>query len=443
MDITVVKFGGTSLADAGQFRKVKNIIEADPTRRYVVASAPGKRFDDDIKVTDLLYKTLKRAQYGNKYDERLNQVCSRFQDIIDDLGLDMDIQPEIDKIREHLEGNPDRSYMGSRGEYLNSKILAKYLGFPFVDPAECVRFKDNGKLDSKKTRELLSQRLEGMEYAVIAGFYGAKEDGSIQTFSRGGSDITGSIVAEATMADMYENWTDVSGLLAADPRIVENPVSVGYITYRELRILSYMGASVLHRDAVYPVGRVGIPINIRNTNSPEDPGTMIVAERPANASTRQITGIAGFKGVSVIQIEKIMVSDGAGFTAEILDVFKDLNVPFEQCLTGIDTVSVVMSNENTEGTVLQDILYAIEERLEPDDIFVKENMAMIAVVGENVPDQYGATVDFLGALNDAGIEINTINQGAGNLNLIIDVNERDYEKTIRVLYSVIEDKYYY
>ena len=200
---------------------------------------------------------------------------------------------------------------------------------------------------------------------------------------------------------------------------------------------------MLHRDAVYPVGRVGIPINIRNTNIPEDPGTMIVAERPANASTRQITGIAGFKGVSVIQIEKIMVSDGAGFTAEILDVFKDLNVPFEQCLTGIDTVSVVMSNENTEGTVLQDILYAIEERLEPDDIFVKENMAMIAVVGENVPDQYGATVDFLGALNDAGIEINTINQGAGNLNLIIDVNERDYEKTIRVLYSVIEDKYYY
>lgn len=436
MTAKVLKFGGTSLADAEQFKKVKAIIDADPTRRYVVASAPGKRFDDDIKVTDLLYDCYNKATRGEDFEDTLGEISGRFGEIITTLGIGFDITADIDLIRRNLSNYPSKSYAASRGEYLNSKILAAYLGFNFVDPYYCIRFRADGALDSVATNEALKKVLYDLDNAVVAGFYGSGPDGNIITFSRGGSDITGSLVAKAIDADLYENWTDVSGLLAADPRIIKNPRVVEYISYRELRTLSYMGATVLHADALLPVNQAGIAVNIRNTNRPGDPGTMIVSELPAERELHTITGVAGRKGLSVIQVEKMMVSDGAGFTAIILDIFKNYSVPFEQCLTGIDTVTVIIRADYFKAKK-DELLQAINDQLEPDTLLVKENLAMIAVVGEADADYQGSTVTILGAISAAGIDLNTINQGAGALNLIVGVNEADYEEAIRAVYNSI------
>ncbi len=436
MKTTVLKFGGTSLADSGQFRKVAEIVKSDPARRYVVASAPGKRFDGDIKVTDLLIDCYELAKAGSDFEENLMEVKDRFEEITENLGVPFDMEPEMDLIRRNLKNYPSRSYALSRGEYLNSKILAAYLGFSFVDPYYCIKFKAGGELDAHATYTALHQKLSDLDHAVIAGFYGSGPDGNIITFSRGGSDITGSLVAKAIGADLYENWTDVSGLLAADPRIIDNPRVVKYISYRELRTLSYMGATVLHADALLPVNQAEIPVNIRNTNDPEAPGTMIVSELPLEREKHTITGVAGRKGLSVIQIEKIMVSDGAGFTAVILDIFKAFGIPFEQCLTGIDTVTVIVREDYMRDNK-EKLLDAIEEQLHPDTLFVRENLAMIAVVGESDADYQGSTVCILGAVSDAGIELNTINQGGGSLNLIIGINEADYEKAISAIYNSI------
>ena len=437
MKKTVLKFGGTSLADSAQFRKVKAIIEEDSSRRYVVASAPGKRFPEDIKVTDLLYACYEKASECLDFSSSLNEVKARFSEIINDLGIDFDLDPEIEKIRINLSEYPSKSYIASRGEYLNSKILAAYLGFPFVDPYNAIFFAQDGTLDSVKTSEKLRSALSDLDRAVIAGFYGSGPEGSVMTFSRGGSDITGSLVSKAVDADLYENWTDVSGLLAADPRIIDNPRVVKYISYRELRTLSYMGATVLHADALLPVNQAGIPVNIKNTNRPEDPGTMIVSDLPKERELHTITGVAGRKGLSVIQVEKMMVSDGAGFTAVILDIFKSYGIPFEQCLTGIDTVTVIIRSDFFHSK-RDELLKAIDDQLSPDTLLVRENLAMIAVVGESDADYQGSTVCILGAVSDAGIELNTINQGAGSLNLIIGVNEKDYEKAISAIYNSIE-----
>ena len=436
MKTTVLKFGGSSLADSGHFKKVSEIVKSDPSRRFVVASAPGKRFDDDIKVTDLLYNCYEKARSGLDFEDTLQEIADRFNEIIDELNIDFQMEPEIDLIRRNLKNYPSRSYAASRGEYLNSKLLATYLGFDFVDPYYCIRFHSDGSLDADSTYEELSETLRPLAKAVVAGFYGSGPDGNIITFSRGGSDITGSLVAKAVNADIYENWTDVSGLLAADPRIIDDPRVVEYISYRELRTLSYMGATVLHADALLPVNQAGIPVNIRNTNRPEDPGTMIVSELPKERELHTITGVAGRKGLSVIQVEKMMVSDGAGFTAVILDIFKSYGVPFEQCLTGIDTVTVIIRADFFKAHKYE-LLKAIEEQLHPDTLLVKENLAMIAVVGEADADYQGSTVCILGAVSDAGIELNTINQGAGSLNLIIGVNEKDYEEAIEAIYNSI------
>ena len=436
MKITVLKFGGTSLADSGQFRKVADIINSDRSRRFVVASAPGKRFDDDIKVTDLLYSCYDKAAAGRDFSDVLGKVRGRFFDIINDLGVEFDLDGEIELIRSNLSSYPSRSYVASRGEYLNSKILAAYLGFPFVDPYTCIHFDQEGQLITSLTSVDLKETLAPLDCAVIAGFYGSGPDGNIMTFSRGGSDITGSLVARAVDADLYENWTDVSGLLAADPRIIDSPRVVEYISYRELRTLSYMGASVLHADALLPVNHAGIPVNIKNTNRPEDPGTMIVSELPKERELHTITGVAGRKGLSVIQVEKMMVSDGAGFTAVILDIFKAYGIPFEQCLTGIDTVTVIIRSDYFM-IHKQELLDAIEEQLKPDTLIVREDLAMIAVVGESDADYQGSTVAILGAVSGAGIDLNTINQGAGSLNLIIGVEEKDYEKAVRAIYNSI------
>ncbi len=437
MDTIVVKFGGTSLASAEQFRKVKKIIEMDPARRLVVASAPGKRFDEDIKVTDLLLQCYKNAVTDQPVGECLTAVRDRFHDIITELGVDFPLDHEMDIIRRNLMKKPDRDYMASRGEYLNSQILALYLGYTFVDPAWCICFDVDGNFDDVMTRRAMAAALHPLKRAVIAGFYGADENGVIHTFSRGGSDITGSIVAQAAEAQLYENWTDVSGLKAADPRIVPEARTVEYLSYRELRTLSYMGASVLHTDAVLPAATLDIPINIRNTNEPENAGTMIVRKIPKGKKKYPMVGVAGRRGMSVLQVEKVMVSDGAGFSALLLDIFKNHNLPFEQCLTGIDTVTLIIQTELFEA-VKEQLLTEIRCALEPDYLGVFSGIAVIAVVGEKDTESNNANAKVLSALTTAGIEIITMNQGAGKLNLLIGVLEERYQDAIKTIYQVME-----
>ena len=438
MKTIVAKFGGTSLADAEQFRKIRRIVEEGPERRILVASAPGKRFPEDTKVTDLLLDCWEKAYAGQPFEAVLQGIRGRFQEILKGLGMDFPLDEEIETLREHLNDHPEKDYMASRGEYLNSRILAEFLGYTFVDPAWCVCFTESGELDQTMTRRAMGAALRPLKKAVIAGFYGADSDGNIHTFSRGGSDVTGSLAACAIQADLYENWTDVSGLLAADPRIVDTPHTVEYLTYRELRTLSYMGASVLHTDAVLPASDMGIPINIRNTNRPEDPGTMIVRKLPEGKTKHPVTGVAGRKGMSVIQVEKVMVSDGSGFSAIMLDILKKRRLPFEQCLTGIDTITLVIKSDLLVEC-RDDLFREIREELNPDYLGLKENLSMIAVTGEKGTESSDANVKVLQALTAAGIEISTVNQGAGKLNLLIGVPEERYDDAIRAIYRTMQE----
>lgn len=433
----VAKFGGTSLASAKQFEKVREIVINDPRRKYIVASAPGKRFPEDVKVTDLLLSCYHSAAAGEDFSEPLSKVSMRFQEIIDDLHIDFPLEREIGILRDKLMEAPDSDFAASRGEYLNARILAEYLGFTFVDPAWCISFNEDGTLNMRLTMRTMRAALYPLDKVVIAGFYGADQNDVIHTFSRGGSDVTGSLAALAIDAELYENWTDVSGLLAADPRIIENPRSVRYMSYRELRTLSYMGASVLHTDAVLPASDAGIPINIKNTNRPEDKGTMIVRTLPQDVTRHAVTGVAGKKGMSVIQVEKVMVSDGAGFSAVMLDILKKRGVPFEQCLTGIDTITLVIRSD-VLAACKEELVEEIREVLNPDFLGIKEELSMIAVIGEKDTEASDANLKVLEALSDKGIEISTINQGAGKLNLLIGVPEAYYEQAIRAIYEISE-----
>ena len=437
MRTVVAKFGGTSVMDAEHFRKVREIITRDESRRYIVVSAPGKRFPEDPKVTDLLELAWKQACGGQETEGTLTLIRNRFAGIMEGLQLDFPLEEEIAKIRTMLGSAPSRDEVLSRGEYLSARLMAQYLGFTFVDPAWCISFDENGKLDPALTRRTLGAALRPLENAVIAGFYGTDMTGRIHIFSRGGSDVTGSLAAAAIGADLYENWTDVPGLLAADPRIVSNPKTVRYMSYRELRTLSYMGASVLHTDAVLPVSDTDIPINIRNTDDPEDPGTTIVRKLPRGAGKDPIVGVAGRNGMSVVQIEKVMVSDESGFSAVILDLLKNRQLPFEQCLTGIDTVTLVIRSDLL--VPCRDALIGeIREQLHPDFLGVKENLSMIAVIGERGAESSDANVRILSSLISAGIPISTINQGAGKLNLLIGVPEEKYIESIRAIYGAID-----
>ena len=438
LNTIVAKFGGTSLAGAGQFQKVKAIIAENPARRIIVASAPGKRFPEDTKVTDLLLKCFEAAERGEDFEGDLEAVFDRFRDIVRGLGMDFPLDEERDALRERLRSAPERNYVLSRGEYLNSRILADYLGFTFVDPEWCVCFDPDGRLDAPMTRRTLGAALKPLENAVVAGFYGADMDGRIHTFSRGGSDVTGSLAAAAVGADLYENWTDVSGLLAADPHIVPSPRTVKYVSYRELRTLSYMGASVLHTDAVMPVAGMNIPINIRNTDSPADAGTTIVRKLPKGETKHPIIGVAGRVGMSVIQVEKLMVSDESGFTAVMLDILKNRRIPFEQCLTGIDTVTVIIRSD-VLAPYREALFDEIREKLDPDYLGLTERLSMIAVIGEKGTDACDANVRVLQALSNVGMPISTINQGAGKLNLLIGVPEERYEEAIRAIYATIDE----
>lgn len=436
MNIITAKFGGTSLADASQIKKACAIIKANSARKYVVASAPGKRFPEDIKVTDMLYKAHAQAKAGEDFSDTLQDIKDRFAKIIEGLGITFDIDAEIQEISEKLKAGTTPDYPASRGEYINSKIIAAYLGWPFVDAAKGIFFTASGTLDEERTFTTLGEILGHEARAVVPGFYGSLPDGSIKTFSRGGSDVTGSIVARSVNADLYENWTDVSGMLSADPRIVKNPKVIEHITYTELRELSYMGASVLHEDAVFPVRQVGIPINIRNTNKPDDAGTLIAATLPEGANRPVVTGIAGRKGFCSVRVEKSMMNGETGFGAKLLQVFAQKGIPFEHCPTGIDTISVVVNGSAFESR-RDEILREIKNVLAPDFITIEKGLSAIAVVGAGMVSVKGVAARIFGALADAGINIRMIDQGSDELNIIVGVDDSDYEKAVNALYNVM------
>ncbi len=437
MSIKVVKFGGSSLADAEHFRQVASIIKADPDRRYVVPSAPGKRQKSDTKITDLLYRCydlIKSRASTEAIDVCWNEIRTRYLGIIADLELDFDISGELEYVKNAMLHAAGRGYAASRGEYLNALILAKYLGFDFIDAENVIFFKDNGTLDEERTNAELTAELEKHKYAVIPGFYGGTPNGTVKTFSRGGSDITGSIVARAAKADLYENWTDVSGFMMADPRVIENPCIIKEITYRELRELSYMGATVLHEDAVFPVRSAGIPINIRNTNRPEDEGTMIVSHSLGYDSEHVITGIAGKKGFSVLTIEKDMMNSEVGFGRKVLEVLEDNEISFEHLPSGIDTMSVVLSSATLDDR-RERLMNAIVRATRPDSVFIEDGLALVAVVGRGMVKAKGTAARVCDALARADINIRMIDQGSSELNIIVGVDEDEYEDALRAIYG--------
>ena len=430
----VVKFGGSSLADAKQFKKVADIILADPTRRFVVASAPGKRYLEDIKVTDMLYRCYELASEGEEFDEEFEAIKTRYNDIISDLGIeDFSLDKDFEMIKGAFSHMAGRDYAASRGEFLNSKVLAKYLGFDFIDAAKYIFFDDAGNFDWNKTSEKLVPKLSKTEYAVIPGFYGSMPNGTIKTFSRGGSDVTGSIVARAASAKLYENWTDVSGFLICDPRIINNPVPINTITYAELRELAYMGATVLHEDAIFPVRAAGIPVNIKNTNCPEDRGTMIVSET-AEPCEHIITGIAGKKGMSVINIEKDKMNSEVGFGRNVLRALEKSNVSFEHMPSGVDTMSVVIQTDALAGKETT-ILDEIRSRVHPDQLFIENDLALIAVVGRGMKSARGTAAILFTPLAEARVKIKMIDQGSSELNIIIGVDDQDFEVAMRAIYD--------
>ncbi|MBQ8742401.1 MAG: aspartate kinase [Clostridia bacterium] len=432
--VKTVKFGGSSLADATQFKKVADIVLSDKTRKYVVPSAPGKRFDGDTKVTDMLYSCHTLASSGKGINEIFDKIKERYNAIIADLGLDLSLDGEFDAIYENITSGADDSYAASRGEYLNGMILAAYLGFDFIDAAKCIFFTENKQLDSEKTNSVLAKELEKHEYAVIPGFYGSLPNGKVVTFSRGGSDITGSVVARAVQADIYENWTDVSGFLMADPRIVKNPKTIDVITYHELRELAYMGATVLHEDAIFPVRLSGIPINIRNTNRPDDAGTMIVAKADKDDTKNLITGIAGRRGFSAISLEKDMMNSEIGFGRRLLSVLENHSIPFEHLPSGIDTMSAIVSTHELEGC-RSEIVHEICLACNPDTIYVEDGLALIAVVGRGMVQSYGTAARVFNAVASAGINIRMIDQGSSEFNIILSVEEHDFESALKAIYN--------
>lgn len=430
----VVKFGGSSLANAEQFRKVGDIIRSEEGRRYVVPSAPGKRFSGDTKVTDLLYACYDRAAQGKEFGGIFQEIKERYYESIRGLDLKLSLEEEFAQIEADFRAQAGTDYAASRGEFLNGKIMAAYLGYEFVDAASVIRFDKNGNFDGEKTDRLLGKRLSKCERAVIPGFYGAKEDGTVQTFSRGGSDVTGSLVARAVHADIYENWTDVSGFLVTDPRIVENPAVIETITYRELRELSYMGATVLHEEAIFPVRKEGIPINIRNTNRPQDKGTFIV-ESTCRKPRYVITGIAGKKGFCSINIEKSMMNSEVGFGRKILQVFEDQGINFEHVPSGIDTMTVYVHQDEFEEKE-QQVIAGIHRAVQPDFVEMESDLALIAVVGRGMKSQRGTAGRVFAALAHAHVNVKMIDQGSSELNIIIGVENRDFETAVKAIYDI-------
>lgn len=442
MGIKVAKFGGSSVADGIQLTKTKEIIREDPDRKYIVVSAPGKRYEGDNKITDILYLCKTHIEHNLPYDQLFQVVVDRYMAVEINLGVKVDLLKHFEEIRENLRKNPSADYIASRGEYLNAVLVAAFLEYDFVDTANLIKFDEKGRLLTEETDKALAEELAKHERAVLPGFYGSTPDGEIKTFSRGGSDITGALVARAVHADVYENWTDVSGFLMADPRIVENPKQIRAISYKELRELSYMGASVLHEDAIYPARMANVPINIRNTNQPEDPGTFITAEVSEDYRSEQnhiITGIAGSRDFTVVALYKNMMSSERGFVRKILDILDDYDINFEHLPSGIDTVSVVMANKAINGR-LDEVLDEFRTRLRPDSIDVFEDMALIATVGHGMSYRQGVSAKLFEALAAAGVNIRMIEQGSSEMNIIVGVENKDFEKAIRAIYEAFVEE---
>ncbi len=431
--VKVVKFGGSSLADAAQFRKVIKIITSENDRKYVIPSAPGKRNSADTKVTDMLYNCYEIAAKGEDIAEIFTMIKNRYNEIIADLGLELSLEDEFEMIRHSMIHKAGRDYAASRGEYLNGIILAKALDYKFIDAADVIFFKEDGTLDAERTNTAVAETLKDCENAVIPGFYGVMPNDTIRTFSRGGSDITGSIVARAVEADLYENWTDVNGFLMADPRVVTDPLVIKKITYRELRELSCMGATVLHEDAIFPVRCAGIPINIRNTNRPEEAGTMIVAKSDGYDHQHIITGIAGKHGFSVITVEKDMMNSEYGFGRKLLEALEKENISFEHLPSGIDTMSVVVSTGVIDEK-RQKVIDRITQAVQPDTISIDDGIALIAVVGRGMKNAKGTAARVFKAISDADINIRMIDQGSCELNIIVGVDDTDFNRAMNAIY---------
>lgn len=434
MNKIVTKFGGSSLADATQFAKVRGILELEPARLYVVPSAPGKRYKEDEKITDLLYRCYRQQAAGQDYQPTFARIVDRYMGIAKELSLKVDIMAALNEVNARIGQGASADYCASRGEYLNGMLLADYLGWRFLDSATAVFFDEHGNLDSDKTQQVMSELLADGQPTVVPGFYGCGADGEVKTFSRGGSDITGAIVARAVNADMYENWTDVSGFMMADPRIVENPREISSITYKELRELSYMGASVFHEDAMFPVHKAGIPTNIRNTNKPYHPGTIISLNAPLENSVPTITGIFGHKGYSVISVEKAMMNAELGFGRRVLQVLEEAGISFEHLPTGIDTMCVVVNGEAL-APKREQVLARIVELVEPDSITVHDNMSIIATVGRGMVHNCGTAARLFSAMSRARINVRMIDQGSSELSIIVGVDDADFEATIRAIYG--------
>jgi len=440
--LKVVKFGGSSCADATQFAKVRSIVQSDPARRVVVVSAPGKRFKDDHKITDLLYLCAAHIKYGVACDDIFGMIRGRYNDIARGCKLNINLDGEFDALWERMQrGEVSDDELASRGEYFSAKLMAAYLGFDFVDAALWIKFRFDGSVDQAASYEALQRAADGRG-VVIPGFYGVMPDGHVKTFSRGGSDITGALAAAALDADVYENWTDVSGILMADPRIVKDPAPIRHVTYNELRELSYVGAQVLHEGAVYPVREKGIPLNIRNTNDPKHPGTLIMekVDDEHSDSDTFITGIAGKKGFSIITIAKTSLSSEHGVLLQIMDVLERHEINVEFILSGIDTVSLMVSAEQVSNQ-LYEVLGELQKELKPNNITVTEHIAIVAAVGRRMAYRLGTSGKLFAALGKNGINVRMITQGPDELNIIVGVEEKDFEQAIRVLYdSFVKEK---
>ena len=434
LECIVTKFGGSSLANAEQFKKVRSILELEPTRRYLVPSAPGKRFPNDEKVTDLLYLCHTLKSDNKPFADEFAKIRERYESIARDLHLGVDISASLQEVEDGIAAGKSRAWCASRGEYLCGLLMADYLGWRFLDAADGIVFDEDGRLDDEATQAKLSAQLADGQSAVVPGFYGARKNGEVCTFSRGGSDITGALVARAVNADVYENWTDVSGFLMADPRIVENPAEISSITYKELRELSHMGATVLHEDAMFPVHRAGIPTNIRNTNKPYHPGTMISKNAPHEVTVPTITGIAGHRGYSVISVEKNMMNSEVGFGRKVLQVLEDEGISFEHMPTGIDSMCVVVQSSVFEPHQAQ-VLSRIEKLVEGSgSVSVSDNLSIIATVGRGMVHNCGTAARLFSAMSRARINVRMIDQGSSELSIIVGVNDSDFEQTIQAIY---------
>ena len=434
LECIVTKFGGSSLANDEQFRKVRSILELEPTRRYLIPSAPGKRYPTDEKVTDLLYSCHALAAAGNAFEDQFVKIRERYLSIAQNLHLKVDIESALDQVRQGIASGNSRDWCASRGEYLCGLLMADYLGWRFVDAADGIVFHEDGILDDEETQTRLSALLADGKPSVVPGFYGATKSGEVRTFSRGGSDITGALVSRAVNADVYENWTDVSGFLMADPRIIDGPAEISSITYKELRELSHMGASVLHEDAMFPVHRAGIPTNIRNTNKPYHPGTLISKNAPNEVSVPTITGIAGHKGYSVISIEKSLMNSEVGFGRKVLQVLEDAGISFEHMPTGIDSMCVVVASEKL-APHREEVLRKLEALVDDSgSVSVNDNMSIIATVGRGMVHNCGTAARLFSAMSRSRINVRMIDQGSSELSIIVGVNDSDFEAAIHAIY---------